>query len=346
MLINHVSARRAFAAGAVAVACSAAGASSAAGAQTAGFSFDQSFDGTAHVDAAPLSAFAFRPLRLEVVRGGAIVATASRTGFFVGTTLAQPLQAGDQARLFRDDGLLASATYDGQPAIAADACIGGSSFTATRSAAATIDDAGAFTPGASPYGPRTRAIFTKGNPFTVTLDTPIAAGQAAFVETTIETADVLITSSRSVSAGVCQSPPAPPTPLPAATPTPTDAQVAAALKTALAASRTSLRRLDLAALARRKSVTLPFTFSEAGTARLRLTAKIKRKTVTIGTGTRTLTGKGTGTITIKLTAGGRAALKRAKTLKLSLKGRFTPARAGARPQSSSTTVTLNRKKKS
>src|SRR3954454_17696987 len=77
--------------------------------------------------------------KLDRVRRGAVIASSDD-----GAVSVDDLEAGDVARTYNDDGTPAgSVTYDGSPAIA-DACIGGSSFTATRGAA-VVQYAGAFT---------------------------------------------------------------------------------------------------------------------------------------------------------------------------------------------------------
>ena len=47
-------------------------------------------------------------------------------------------------------------------------------------------------------------------------------------------------------------------------------------------------------------------------------------------------------MTVKLTAAGRKLVKRTRRLKLTLKGTFTPSRAGEAPQRASVSVTLRR----
>src|SRR4051812_1367192 len=76
--------------------------------------------------------------KLELVRDGAVIASSEDGAVFV-----EELKAGDVARAYNDDGSSAgTVTYDGTPAIS-DACIGGTSFTTTRGAAASIQYAGA-----------------------------------------------------------------------------------------------------------------------------------------------------------------------------------------------------------
>ena len=78
--------------------------------------------------------------KLELVRGGAVIASSDD-----GAVSVDELKPGDVARAYNEDGSPAGAvTYDGTPAIT-DACIGGTTFTATRGASALFQYAGAFT---------------------------------------------------------------------------------------------------------------------------------------------------------------------------------------------------------
>src|SRR4051794_838508 len=77
--------------------------------------------------------------KLQLVRGGTVIASSDDGAVEVGD-----LEAGDVARTYNADGTPAgSVTYDGTPAIA-QACVGGTSFTATRGGA-MVQYAGAFT---------------------------------------------------------------------------------------------------------------------------------------------------------------------------------------------------------
>jgi hypothetical protein len=294
---------------------------------------------------------------IELVRGGAVIARSSGNPFFYATISVASVNAGDVVNAYRNNAQIASVTYDGLPTINPDACAGRTSFTGSRNAVSKLVEAGAFTPTVASNGDDTRSIFSQGNPFTVTLDRPLKVGQVAYAATDVTT----VSSGNTLSFGVERQvnviacPPAPPSPQPPAplpaksttttTSAPTDAQVLLAVKQALGATGAKLRTLDLAALAKRKSVALPFTFAEAGTAKLRLTAKVKRKTTVVGSASKTQSTAGAASIPLKLTPAGRALLKHARSIKLTLTCTFTPARAGAKPQSTSTSATLKRKKK-
>ena len=111
------------------------------------------------------------------------------------------------------------------------------------------------------------------------------------------------------------------------------------VKGSVGASGSSLRPLRLPRLAKRQSFLLPFAFPEAGTVKLDLVAKGQ----TIGTGTKSSTANGKFDVSIKLTPAGRKLFKRTKkTLKVTLKGTFTPSRAGQGALNAGVTVTLKR----
>src|SRR5262249_28390625 len=153
---------------------------------------------------------------------------------------------------------------------------------------------------------------TKGNPFTVSLDRPLAAGQVAYAATFLDSSPLSVYSWREVNVSSC--PPAPvlspaPNP-PAVTSGLTDAQSLQGVKTALAKSGAQLRAIKLKKLAKLKSVALRFAFPEAGTARMQLSAKQGKKTKVLGAGSQSSGGAGTANVTLKLTSAGRALLKR------------------------------------
>jgi hypothetical protein len=281
---------------------------------------------------------------VEISRGGALLARSTGPGFggLFGAANVPSLLAGDVISLHRNGAAFASVTFDGLPTVNADACAGRTAFTGARNAAASVDYAGFYTPGGGGYGSRGSVHWNQGNPFTVTLPRPLIAGQVVYVATNLVAgagADTMeLDVERNTTVAACPSPPPPPVP---PTVVPTDGQVFAAIKAALGKTAAKLRKLDTAALAKRKRLTLPFRFAEAGTVRLQL----KRKTTAVGTGTKTLKAPGSANVTVKLTKAGRSLLKRAKSIKLTLKATFTPARAGAKPQAASMSVTLKRKKK-
>jgi hypothetical protein len=150
----------------------------AASAWDVGFQFSQYENGTALIAAQGSTG----PIvhHLDLVRNGAVIATSPTTGFYALLDVPS-LLAGDVARFYDGNAVSATAAYDGEPTIASDACAPHGSFTATRSDTHTVYNAGAFP--ADDYTAVNRAINTAGNPFTVTLQNPLAVGDIAFVVT-------------------------------------------------------------------------------------------------------------------------------------------------------------------
>ncbi len=72
--------------------------------------------------------------RVELVRGGAVVATASADtpGLPFAYIRSGTLQAGDVLNVYRGSTLLGAVPYTGLPTVGTDACAGRSSFTVTR----------------------------------------------------------------------------------------------------------------------------------------------------------------------------------------------------------------------
>jgi hypothetical protein len=115
--------------------------------------------------------------------------------------------------------------------------------------------------------------------------------------------------------------------------------VLANVKAAVASAATTLKALKTRRLAKRKSVGLPFAFSEPGKVKLTLTGPRGKQ---VGAGEKTAAAAGPSTVTVKLSAAGRKLLKAARKIALTVKATFTPARAGAKPQTASAGVTLKR----
>jgi hypothetical protein len=213
-----------------------------------------------------------------------------------------------------------------------------------------VIDAGAFEPVAGGYQ-SLRSVWTSGDSFTVSLERTLRTGDIAYAETSLffEDEDMEVRNFRGVVVADCPfqprppvlEPPVPPPPAPpAASDTlPTAGQMAQMVKGSLGASGSSLRPLRLPRLAKRQSLLLPFAFPEAGTVKLDLVAKGQ----TIGTGTKSSAANGKFDVSIKLTPAGRKLFKRTKkTLKVTLKGTFTPSRAGQGALNAGVTVTLKR----
>jgi hypothetical protein len=314
----------------------------AASAWDVGFRFSQYENGTASIAAqgppAPVSH------HLDLVRNGAVIATSPATSNYASLDVPS-LLAGDVARFYDANAVTARAAYDGQPTIASDACAPHISFTATRSDTHTVYNAGAFP--ADDYTAVNRAINTTGNPFTVTLQSPLAAGDVAFVVTQGLQANgaVGVEFIRYADVAACPVPPPPATigatttTTPAVPATPTDAQVLAKVKTAVTSIAAKLKAFKTRQLGKRKSVGLRFAFSEPGKVKLTLTGPRGKP---IGAGEATATVAGTRTVTVKLSAAGRKLLKAARKITLTAKATFTPARAGAKSQTASAGAKLKR----
>jgi hypothetical protein len=290
------------------------------------------------------------PARVEVVAGNYTRLALVRDGATVKESITDSLEidafkAGDVATLYLNDTVVATATYDDLPAIDG-ACIGRGSFAAKRAANAGVVDAGAFLPFAGGIR-RLDSVWTAPETFSVSLERPLAPGDVAYVTTATSDGTTDVVSFRGLQVLQCpdfgrgpgsgQPPvgPAPPTASPAA---PTAAEVLLAVRAAVSASRSSLKPFTARKLARRPAFDLPFAFPEPGTAALELLAKDK----VIGSGTKAATLNGKANVSLTLTAAGRKLLKRSKKLKVTLRGTFTPSRAGAGPQRASMSVTLRR----
>jgi hypothetical protein len=257
--------------------------------------------------------------RLEIVRQGAVVASASETGrstFATARVRLPELRAGDVARLYADDVLVFSVDYDGSPVIGPDACIGRSAFTVTHSG--EVADAGLLT--ISPDYPHDIGWAwgvelgqrSGTNPVSVRLARPLAAGDVAYARTHQYRQGFDVYLRRAVAVGACP---------------PTDAQVATATRTALTRAAKRLRTLRLT---RAKRFKLPVTFSEPGTFRLRVVAAGGR---TLATGTRTRAVAGSANVTLKVR-------RRPRTKRVTLHATFTPARTGAKAQRARTALRL------
>ena len=277
--------------------------------------------------------------RLELVRKGIVIGHG-----YVDELEIAGLQQDDVANLYSGSGstLLATATYEALPAINETACIGRAAFNVRRAASAAVIDAGAY---AGDYD-FLQSVWTAGESLTVTLERPLQAGDVAYALTSAVTGNVEIQSYRAVPVLDCPLPPTPVHPPPVATPeipqspaAPTDQEYLQAVKGSVAATGSSLRPLRLPRLAKRSSFTLPFAFPEPGTVKLDLVAKGQ----TIGSGSKTSASNGKVSVSISLTPAGRKLLKRTKRkLKVTLKGTFTPARAGGSARNAGVTVTLKR----
>jgi hypothetical protein len=261
------------------------------------------------------------PVRIEVVRGGAVVAEG------LGSVELPGLEPGDTARTAS-----ASATFDGTPAFG-DVCFGSTTFTVTRPADAFLFDAGAGV--LADEGPSIESTVSEDSPAVVTLSRPLAQGDAAFASVLELIDGGMLGVTRAVRAKDCGG--APPQP-PAGSPGPGTPDTPSSESTApLSGALARLKRLGLARLAHARTHALPVAFTQPGTVKVKLLARGKL----IGAGTRTA-GPGEHRVTVKLTAAGRRLLRRATRVKLTLVATLTPSRAGEAPQRASIGVTLRR----
>ena len=133
-----------------------------------------------------------------------------------GAVTVDELEAGDVARSYNADGTPAgNATYDGTPVISG-ACVGGTTFTATRAATAEVEYAGAFT--GSALEPLT-ASWDAARPAHVTLTRPLGDEDMVFVSVARHDVDPPVTSMRIEPAVTCSA-----NPNPGATPNPAAAR--------------------------------------------------------------------------------------------------------------------------
>jgi hypothetical protein len=178
--------------------------------------------------------------KLELVRDGAVIASSDDGAVFV-----DELEAGDIARAYDADGTPAgSVTYDGTPGIS-DACAGGSTFTATRGAAAVFQYAGAFT--GSALEPLT-ATWDGGQTARVTLSGPLAEDDMVFVSAGRDDVEPAYSSTRMAPAEVCsKAPGATPTPTPAPHTQPGAPNPSQPGKLSLTATRAALAKAKLRA---------------------------------------------------------------------------------------------------
>jgi hypothetical protein len=253
--------------------------------------------------------------KLELVRAGAVIASSDD-----GAVAVDELLAGDVARAYHEDGSPAgSVTYDGTPAIS-DACIGGTSFSATHGAGAMLQYAGAFT--SSALEPLV-GTWDAAQPARVTLSGPLADGDIVFVSIGRDDAEPAYTSTRIEPAVACTGGSGAPGAAPGPAPRPGTSKPPATHKLTLAAARRALAKAKL-----RARLSVPVTLPEAGRIELRL--RFKGRTVARGS----RTGDGATKVTLKV----NRRLKRGA--KVTLRATFTPSRAGAKPLRASVNVTL------
>ncbi len=287
-------------------------------ASAATISFTSGPDGPAAVTAADEDA----PIAVELVRAGAVIARSD-----AGSAQVAALAPGDTARAYRDGILVASAPYDGTPALG-DVCVGSSSFTVSRPPADRL-----FVAGAESADGDIETTVSVDAPAVASTARPLTAGDTAYAGATGLADDTVVITYEAVRARACTTPP------PAAGTTGPTTPGGAAKRAALsvAAARARLRRVGLRGLARRGSVTLAFRFPEPGTVRLRVLGARGRP---IAAGRRRVRRDGTARVLVRISASGRRFLRRSAHRKLTLRATFTPSRARAAPRRASVRFTL------
>jgi hypothetical protein len=300
--------------------------------------FNVSSSGAAQVELYTTDAYT----RFDVLHAGAPIASSTGEELeLVG------LAANDVVAVYDGLDVVRTVIYDGMPVIGVDACAGRSGFTVQRGADAAYMEAGAFDEFG---GDHAGSILT--TPTTaiaqVRLSDPLGGNDVAYLRTYAQTGDLTVYSSLIKRMKPCPAPPVEPTPVAPAPPpapvfppselTPTAAQMLQMVRASLSATGTSLRSRTTRRLARATTVSLPFAFPEAGRVELQLVAKNQ----VIAAGGKASATNGKAILTVRLTPAARKLLKRAKTLKVSVKGAFTPTRNGAETSRAASTVTLKR----
>ena len=254
-----------------------------------------------------------------------------------GTVEVPELQAGDTARVVDEGGTVrGSATYDGTPAILGDACIGSTSFRATRSAPGFEFDAGAGVLSDDDYGMGIDSTISDSSPAVVKLSRPLAAGDVVFVGSSKLAEELAVSTARSSRPRTARRPRHRSPGRIADEPGRAEGRPTARAASVTAAA-SLLKRLGLAACGRSRTLALPVAFSGPGPP-----PQAARAWQRSSAGHQERHGAGDRRVTVTLTPAGRKLLKRATRLKLTLTGTFTPSRAGEVPERASVSVTLRR----
>jgi hypothetical protein len=282
---------------------------------------------------------------IELIRGGAVIASNSGPWGGVEADYAGPMLAGDVVR-FSNGSASSSVTFDGMPTIDWGACVGSRTATGTVSPGATWLDVGSAN-GTGSRGSSPATPSRSGASYTATFYGLLTAGATVYASTnqTVNDGDVFLWVRREVPvASSCQA--ATPIQPPVVTP-----QIVSALKAALARQRALLRSADPRKIAKAGFPATPFQFAAPGSVTFTWQAGVlpsgkaasasRAKVVAIARGTARSTTVRKGSARVKLTAAGRRLLKKTKAVKLTLTARFVPA-SGGPAQQAKTAVTLRR----
>jgi hypothetical protein len=256
--------------------------------------------------------------QLDVVRGGATVATDTQPGFVLLTTA---LEIGDVLKLTNttpEPDVTRTVAYSGQPTLVAPTC-GTAAFSGTREDGSTVDVRSAGLPTVQFFGAGTTYAGTFNTPLTTGAE--VEAAQAREIDPTFTVFDA-VTAVVASTCPVKETPaPTPPRqlPVPAPAPAPPAAPTAPlpAPDTIAPAGRVTVRALKSVALYK---ALLAGTFKakvsmgEPGT----ITQKLSAGKTVLGTGKVTVAKTGTYSVKVKLSKNGRRRLTKAKTTKLTL----------------------------
>lgn len=268
-------------------------------------------------------------LSVRVIRGGATIATSDYTGYWGGETALPDLRAGDLAQLIdtTTGGVVSAATYDGNPTIDDATCIGGTTFSGTRTGNAPVDEVGAYRwikrkgwdgsyTSPSAYWARGshrngQVTTLTGTTFGGTFETALAAGDVVWM-----TSHYLVGTTQIVSSyvekpvGPCP-PPAPPEQKPAPVVPQKDTTAPKALFSASPKPGT-LKKITLKKLGS-SGLKFSVTSNEGGTISATLLLRTSKKKAPVVVGSATATAKPGAATEIKLVLakGAKSKLKKA-----------------------------------
>jgi hypothetical protein len=288
---------------------------------------------------------------VQLVRNGTVVA--DNAGPFPQIQLpAGSLQANDQAVLLRNNVQVASFTYDGTPTINADACTGASQFTGSAGPGDLW--ASAYTP-ANGSGTHHNVTLTRTPAgFAAAVDSPLLAGDRLSVDlsshSSTSSAEFYLNSYTQMAVKDCPAAQVTPDPVPPVTPPgplgPTTTQLLAGVTTSLSKETKLVSSLGIEKVVSSGGVNVPFVFLSPGTigyvwlANAPAHAATAAKTVTVAKGSLTRSAPGSAKVKVRLTKAGKKLLRRSRSLKLTIRGTFTPV--GGKPQVATKKVTVKR----
>jgi hypothetical protein len=296
------------------------------------------------------------PQEIQLVRDGSVIA--SNADQYPQIWLpAGSLRAGDQAVLLRNHVPVAMFSYDGTPTINADACAGVTQFTG---AAGSGDlRSSSFTPanGSGIHHNVTVARTAAG--YAATVDTPLATGDRLSVDLSSTTDTTSTDSFTEIKVAACPAAPVVPDPTPAPAPAPAPAPVQkpppvtptmmlGAVTGSLSKQVHYIQVIDGQILASQGATSVPTIFVSAGTMGYVWTAPVpphaaaaaKTRSIVVARGSLTRKTPGTAKVKIRLTKAGKKLLRHSRSVKLTIRGTFTPV--GGKPVTATKHVTIKR----